>query len=239
VPWTPFEALIRAVDAGRTDVVLRAESDDGLVREMPAGLWFRDENTFDDLERFAVELCRGRVGDVGAGVGPHALALQRRGHEVVAIDASDVAVEAMRERGVVDARVGDVFDPPGAPFDTLLLLMNGIGLVGTEPGLMRWLAKVPDWLSDGGQVLLDTTDLTLADTDETRHGAEARRRAGGHPGAVMFRLSFEGTVGDPFPWLFVRAEDLVRLAASHGFSGQVVFDEGNGRCLVRLSRAAG
>ena len=82
----------------------------------------------------ALSLCRGRVLDLGAGAGRHALELQGRGHEVTAIDVSREAVEVMRERGVRDARCGDLDAVDGERFDTILLLMHGIGLVGTLTG---------------------------------------------------------------------------------------------------------
>jgi len=43
----------------------------------------------------------------------------------------------MRRRGVRDVRCGDVFAFAGERFDTLLMLMNGIGLVGTLDGLVN------------------------------------------------------------------------------------------------------
>ncbi len=99
--------------------------------ELPVPLLFRAETEMPPLERLALDKARGRVLDTGAGAGCHTLALQQRGLDVTAIDISPGAVRTMRRRGVEDARLCDFFeDDFGGPFDTVLMLMNGIGICG-------------------------------------------------------------------------------------------------------------
>ncbi|OTF02417.1 SAM-dependent methyltransferase, partial [Halorubrum sp. SD612] len=50
----------------------------------------------------------GPLVDLGAGAGRHALRFQER-FETVAVERGPALVEAMRERGVADAREGDMF----------------------------------------------------------------------------------------------------------------------------------
>ena len=78
--------------------------------EMPVGTLFREEEDMPPLEQKALDLCRGRVLDVGAGAGCHSLALQRRGLDVTAVDISTLSVDVMRRRGVRQAWEADVFD---------------------------------------------------------------------------------------------------------------------------------
>ena len=78
--------------------------------EMPVGTLFREEEDMPPLELKALDLCRGRVLDVGAGAGCHSLALQRRGLDVTAVDISPLSVDVMRRRGVRQAWEADVFD---------------------------------------------------------------------------------------------------------------------------------
>ena len=111
----------------------------GDKEEMPVATYFRDESTMPDLEWLALEQCFGKVLDIGAGAGGHSLALQNRGKAVTAIDNSPGAVKVMQSRGVKLVVEGDIFLYEEAKFDTLLLLMNGIGLAGTMDGLTNLL----------------------------------------------------------------------------------------------------
>ena len=78
-----------------------------------------------------MDFVQGRVLDVGCGAGRGALELQRRGHEVVAIDVSPGAIEVCQRRGVKDARVLGIEDIGSelGIFDTILLLGVNLGLL--------------------------------------------------------------------------------------------------------------
>ena len=71
------------------------------------------------------------------------------------------AVEVMRGRGVADARCGGLDEVSGERFDTVVLLMHGIGLVGTLGGLARFLGRIPTHLAEYGQIIFDSADLGL------------------------------------------------------------------------------
>ena len=109
------------------------ERDDGLVdAHDEVRAYFAPVRRWAASERRALRLVRGRVLDVGCGAGRVALELERRGREVVAIDASPLAVEVCRRRGVSDARVLRLEDvgPELGVFDTLIFYCNNFGLFG-------------------------------------------------------------------------------------------------------------
>ena len=108
---------------------LRVFSPDFDEDEIPVATLFRTADAMPPLERQALQLARGRILDVGAGAGCHSLALQAMGHSVTAIDISPLAVETMTARGVKDARIEDFWSVE-ARYHTILMLMNGIGIVG-------------------------------------------------------------------------------------------------------------
>lgn len=204
--------------------------------EMPVEVLFRNEETMNVLERTALRHCRGRVLDVGAGAGCHALALQERGIAVTAIDVSPLSVQTMRCRGVRDARLCDFFcDGCGGPFDTMLFLMNGLGLCGRLERLPAFFARIDGLLAEDGQVLADSSDLRYVFEDE--YGNFDPDGCDGYYGEVDFRMKYGRTAGPRFDWLYVDYETLARMAAAAGFRSELLCEGDHYDYLVRLTRA--
>ncbi len=138
--------------------------------EIPVAHLFRTYDQMPLLERQAMDLCRGRVLDVGAGAGCHALLLQERGLAVTAIDVSPLSCGVMRERGLADVRQCDIMQCDlKEQFDTILLMMNGLGIAGTVERLPDLLNHLRTMLSDDGQILTDSSDLRYIFEDEDGH----------------------------------------------------------------------
>ena len=78
----------------------------GECDELPVAVFFREPDDFFPFERMALELCRGRVLDAGAGTGVHTGALQKRGVGVRAGGVLPGGVGIMLERGGRDAPRG-------------------------------------------------------------------------------------------------------------------------------------
>jgi SAM-dependent methyltransferase len=92
------EALL-AYAQGDDGAVMVLERDDGSRAEVPVSVFFRQSDAWSAMDREALRLCRGRVLDVGAGTGIHALWLQEHRHEVTALDLCAPAVDIMRRDG--------------------------------------------------------------------------------------------------------------------------------------------
>src|SRR5262245_2587531 len=181
---------MQAYFAGKRHVTL-VVYDDFERDEVPVAYFFREPKDFPPLERRALTLCRGRVLDVGAGSGCHALALQERGLEVVALETLPELVEIMTRRGVKNARCASIFDFSGPPFDTVLMMMNGLGLAGTLDGLRHLLAHLRHLVTPGGQVLADSTDVRPRRRGGQPNPSANRRPDGRYIGELHFQLEFE------------------------------------------------
>ncbi len=234
---TPFGLALLAYSKGRAGAELVLWRDDGLREALPAAHFFRGSSEFSAIETTALDRCCGRVIDVGAGAGIHSLALQARGLAVTSIDVCPEAVEVMVSRGVRDARVADVFDYSDDPFDTLLLMGHGIGMVQDVAGLDRFLAHARNLVRPGGQILLESVDAGR--TSSPRHTSyhEANRRAGRYIGEIRMRIEFQETVGPMYGWLLVDSVTLAGRARLAGWDTEVLVEQETGEYLARLERA--
>ncbi len=233
--FRPHGAAMRAFHRGADDAVVVAYDDMGDRDEIPVSYFFRTESQFAPYERRALELCRGRVLDVGAGSGCLSLWLQDREFDVCGIDIDPDIAEVLRERGVKDARCSTIAELRGEQFDTILMMMNGLGLAETLSGLEPMLNHLRTLLTTGGQVLADSTDVRVAYGPKTDATGNRERADGRYMGEITFQLEFEGEKGPPFPQLYVDPETLVEHAGRAGWNTDIVLREQDGGYLARLT----
>jgi len=251
--WDPLARALVDYQAGRRSAALRVHTDEGELDPMPVALFFRDRDDLRPVDREALGRVRGRVLDGGAGVGSLTLLLQSEEVFVTAVEVIPEAVEIMRARGVRDARAGRLEDlPDGETFDTVLLLMNGTSLAGTLAGFPLLLGALSRLVAPGGQVLVDSTDLTDPSQDAAvasspAHGPAAAALPSGHeddgdgveayPGELQYQLEYRGRRGAPFPQLFLDPATLRRMAAREGWEAEVVWQGEDGEYLACLTRS--
>lgn len=234
--WEPLGRALLDFHRGVTSARITVHTDLWLSETNPVEDYYRPEDQpLPDLEISALHLCRGRILDLGAGAGRHALELQERGFQVTAVDVSPEAVEVMRSRGVTDARCGRFDAVAGDRFDTILLLMHGIGLVGTLEGLSDFLRNAQLLLKDRGQIVFDSADLGIVMPAQFHEGLEDWRSGGLYPGEVEYRLSYGDLEGVPYPWLFVDEITLAERARTMGLQLEIVARGPRGAYLGRLT----
>lgn len=192
--------------------------------EIPVPTLFRTELQMPPLERMALNLCRGHVLDVGAGAGCHSLALQDKGLDVCSIDISPLSTQARTLRGVKDAHCTDFYDQEldYMRFDTIILLMNGLGIAGTLSNLPSLLNRCKVLLAPDGRVLADSSDLRYVFEDE--EGNFDWDPAEGYYGEVDYQMIYKQCKGKPFDWLYVDFDTLQRTAQQCGLAAHKVAD---------------
>lgn len=227
--WTGLgEALVDYLN-GDLDAQIRVKWDTGDTQRMPISHFFRSGADLPPVERKALELCQGRILDVGAGAGTHSLALQELGLEVTAVDILPLAVEVMKRRGVRNPLEGDYFQLNLPKFDTILMMMNGLGFVEEVGGLDKLLEKAEELLVPGGMILADSTDLVVSlDLDEDADLQDP------YIGETAYTVTYKGRESPKQKWLFVDPEILAFRAASRGWTGELVLYEPDGHYLIKL-----
>jgi SAM-dependent methyltransferase len=234
-PLAPYAAALRAFFEGDKYAALLLRSSLGERDEIPAAVFFRTEDMFFPFEEVALNLCRGRILDAGAGTGVHSLALQQRGLDPVSIDILPEAVEIMRERGIASAELADMFELEAEPFDTVLMLMNGIGPVQTLEGLDRFLKRAPSLLTPGGQILVDSAEARTQGDPPDPAIVDWPALNLAYPGESWIQLEYKGIRGDLFRELYVDERTLRERAEKAGWRFDMVYWEG-GTFVARLTR---
>ena len=202
--------------------------------EIPLSTLFRSYEDMPKIEREAIDMAKGKTLDVGAGAGCHSLALQNRGIDVTAIDISPLSVETMKQRGVKNVICQDFFTLSGQKFDTILMLMNGIGIVGTLERMPEFFKQLDRILAPGGLLLCDSSDISYVFEDED--GFIEYPDEDGYYGELNFRMQYKDCIGEPFPWLYIDADTLKSVAEDNGYDVEVISEGEHYDYLARITK---
>lgn len=230
----PYGLSLLSYFEGEQDIALIIRRDDGFESKVPVKHFFRKEVEFGAIERVALERCRGHVLDLGSGTGIHSLALDSRGFTVTAIDITQEAVDIMNRRGFRGGLHGNIFEYRGGPFDTLIMLGHGIGIVGDLEGLRKFLVHARGLVVSGGQLLLDSLDVSRSREPGDLAYQETNRKAGRYIGEITMQFEFQGHTGPFCRWLHVDHGTLKEMAADAGWNCEIILEHENGEYLARL-----
>ena len=154
------------------------------------------------------------------------------GKDVMAIDISPLSVEVMLERGV-HARQVNFYDPSfDEKFDTILMLMNGTGIVGTLDMMPIFFARVKQLLAPGGSLLIDSSDLKYLYEEED--GSFLIDLAGDYYGQIDYQMQYKNVKGKPFDWLYVDFDTLSHYAEESGLKAELLYEGEHYDFLARV-----
>ena len=200
----------------------------GPKEEMPVAVYFRVIQDMPPLELRALQQCKGAVLDIGAGAGSHALLLQQKGMKVTALEISPKAVEVMKARGVINILNEDIFQYKGGYFDTLLLLMNGIGLTGTLEKLHSFLQHAKTLLNKKGQLLFDSSNIAYLYEGNLPDGEN-------YYGEILYQYEYKKQKSEWFKWLYIDKRTLQQIAIAEGWETEILFEDEYDQYLARLT----
>jgi SAM-dependent methyltransferase len=203
---------------------------------LPLAYMFRSFKDMPALEQKALKSCKGLILDIGCGAGSHSLYLQNKGLAVTGLDSSPGAITVCKQRGLTNTVYENILNYKGQSYDTLLLLMNGIGLAGTLKGLAVFFAKLKSLLNTSGQILLDSSDIVyMYETDEDDGYWIPDNET--YYGEVSFTMEYKKKKSEPFPWLYVDYNTLQRAANFNDLNCELVMEGEHYDYLARLTHA--
>ena len=228
----PFEQAFFDYLAGDTGAEITVHNNKGDDEIMQVAYFFRPYEHMPQLEKMALAACYGHVLDVGAGAGCHSLYLQNNGLDVTALDIRPGFVRVMQQRGLKKTIEGDIQSLEKGGYDTLLMLMNGIGFARDFEGLEQFFMGARKLMNPGGQIILDSSDLIFLYREED--GSIKLNLTENYYGEVEYQVEYKGLLGAPFKWLFVDYSNLSFYADRAGFTSELLFEDENMNYLARL-----
>jgi SAM-dependent methyltransferase len=192
---------------------------------IPIEVLFRNLKDMPEIEKKALKLCKGKVLDVGAGAGIHCQELIKNGLSTHALDSSQGSIEYLKNIGVSATLCSfESFDSK-TKFDTILMLMNGIGIAGTIANLEKTLLKAKSLLQEGGQLICDSSDIRYLYEDED--GSMWMDLNSEYYGNFRFQMHYKKISGPWFDWLYVDYDNLHRVATKVGFKSVKIMEQEN------------
>ena len=228
-----FGAAIKAYYQSKKEVEIKVLSNDFDEDIIPVPYLFRSYADMPKIEQIALSLSKGKVLDVGCGAGCHSLYLQNsKNLKVTAIDTSQGAIEIVKAQGLKNAFHQNFYDC-NEKFDTILLLMNGTGIIGKLDNFEVFFNQLKQLLNEGGQVLIDSSDLIyLYENEDGEFWVDINE---GYYGEMQYQLSYNNETSDTFDWLYLDYNTLESAAHINGFACEVIHTGDHYNYLAKLS----
>lgn len=181
--------------------------------------YFFAYNQWPAHEKKAITYVRGTVLDMGCGAGRHSLYLKEQGYTVTSIDISPLAVAVCKARGLQTVYPLSITEitPEFGVFDTLIMLGNGFGLVGTPARALTLFERFKDVTTKRGRIIAGSYTLCHSNRFEHKEYQEANRINGRMQGQMKLRMHHRKYVTPWFDWLTVSKEEMKDIVEKTGW----------------------
>ena len=205
---------------GNKDATIKVNTDIAETDLLPAVHLFRNFSDMPKHEQAALQQTRGEILDIGACAGSHSLYLQELGYNVTSLDISKGCCEVMKKRGLKNVICEDILKYKGKTFDSILLLMNGIGIAGSLPNLPELLDHLRTLLNPGGKIIFDSSDLQYLYLEED--GSFCIPLTDKYYGELIYNLEYKGKKSGEFNWFFIDPYTIEAVANECNFKIQFI-----------------
>ncbi|MGV6862404.1 MAG: class I SAM-dependent methyltransferase [Putridiphycobacter sp.] len=199
---------------------------------LPVEYLFRTFDQMPEIEQKALELAKGDVLEVGSGTGCHAMYLsQNRNLNTFSIDTSKGAIEYLKSKNIPAANQA-FLDHNQKQYDTLLILMNGLGLAGSLENLPNFLQHAKTLLKPNGRIIADSSDIRyLFEDDEGGVWVDLTSK---YRGEMQFQMKYKDQKSEWFSWLYIDFDTLKEEAEKLHLNATKVLEDDNFHYLVVL-----
>jgi len=199
------------------------ERDDGWI-DMSGGApsYFAEFKNWPRHQQAAMKYVRGRVLDVGCGAGRCSLYLQKRRQPVVGIDASPLAIQTSRKRGVKDAHVlpfTQIHRGLGR-FDTILMMGNTFGLFGSRQRARWLLRRLHGLTTPNARIVAESNAVYQTKNPDHLRYHRFNRRRGRMSGQLRIRVRYQRYCTPWFDYLLVSTDEMKAILSGTGWRVQ-------------------
>ena len=201
-------------------------------------MYFSPFEEWMTIEKQAMRHVEGEILDIGCGAGRHALYLQDEGHPVTAIDASPLAVQVSKARGVKNAQALNItrLSRRLGRFDTVLMMGNNFALLGT-PKRAKWLLRrFAGMTSPAGKIIAFSRDPYQTDIPEHIEFHAWNKEHGRMAGEARIRVRYKKFVTPWIDFLMVSQQEMVAILAETPWQVSTFLDDSQGVYAAILTK---
>jgi SAM-dependent methyltransferase len=226
---------------GRETVEIVERDDGWLATSGGPPNYFAEFRDWPAHQRKAARYVTGRVLDVGAGAGRWSLHLQKKKHEVVAIDVSPLAVKTCRMRGVRDARLLPItrVSPALGRFDTVVMMGNNFGLFGGRKRARWLLRRLKSLTNPGARIVAESNDPYKTKDPAHRRYHRLNRRRGRMAGQLRIRVRYRDAKTPWFDYLLVSRKEMEALLKDTGWRVKRYIDSDGSAYVAVIEKVEG
>ncbi len=179
---------------GKDDLFEMVERDDSFINAFAGGSAYLSQyKDWPAHQKSAIRFAKGRVPDIGRGGGRHSVHLQKKGHQVVGVDISPLALRVCKLRGLKDVRLTPItkLGPWLGKFDTILMLGNNFGLFANRVQARLLLRIFLKMTNPGARIIAESLDIykrPVLPSHKRYH--QLNKRRGRMPGQVKIRVRY-------------------------------------------------
>lgn len=199
------------------------EREDGYLDIGSLAHYFDPYEQWSRIEKTMPDFVKGRVLDIGCGAGRHSIYLQNLGHEVVGIDASPIAIEVAKQRGLkngIPISIDELIEldsPNLGIFDSIIMMGHNIGLLHNFETGKKILSRFAEITSPTARIIGTTRDLGITIKPHHLTYQENNLARGRMRGQIRFRIRHEMFATSWYDYLFVSENELRELAHGTGW----------------------
>jgi len=223
----------------RRDAYEIVERDDGFF-DVSGGpkAYLSEYEEWPSHEKEAMNYVTGKVLDIGCGAGRHSLYLQERGHDVLGVDISPLAVEVCKLRGLKNAKVIPItrISSKLGTFDTLLMLGNNFGLFGSFKRARWLLRRFHGMTTEGARIVAESNDPRKTTLREHLEYHDLNRRRGRMPGQLRIRVRYKKYVTPWFDYLLVSKGEMEEILGGTGWGVKRYLDSEGSVYIVIIEK---